>query len=104
MSFGTDRRGAGESDVGFNLNVVKYEPMMKTRYGCAICGKGVQHTNLVSFSKNRVHKIRRPNLHTHHMVVAGESIKVKLCTSCKRLVRLAERKEAVVPVVVNKSK
>lgn len=68
---------------------------MKKRYGCAVCGKGVQHANLVSFSKNRVHKIRRPNLHSHKMKMGGESIKVKLCTSCKRTVRLAERETAV---------
>lgn len=65
--------------------------MMKTRYACAFCGKGVQHANLVSFSKNRVHQIRRPNLHTHRMEIGGESVKLKLCTSCKRTVRQEER-------------
>ncbi len=78
--------------------MIKYELMMKKRYGCAICGKGIQHANLVSFSKNRVHKIRRPNLHSHKMKIGGESIKVKLCTSCKRTVRLAER-EKLTPAV-----
>ena len=73
--------------------MVKYETMLKIRYGCAICGKGIQNANLVSFSKNRVHKIRRPNLHSHRMVISGDSIKVKLCTSCKRTVRLAEREK-----------
>ncbi len=74
--------------------MLKYVPMMKTRYGCAFCGKGVQFANLVSFSKNRVHKVRRPNLHTHRMEIEGEKMKLKLCTSCKRSVRLEERTKA----------
>lgn len=71
--------------------MLKYEPMIKTKYGCAFCGKGVQFANLVSFSKNRVHKVRRPNLHTHRMEIGGEKMKLKLCTGCKRSVRLEER-------------
>ncbi len=74
--------------------MVKYEPMTKTKYGCAFCGKGVQFANLVSFSKNRVHKVRRPNLHTHRMLIEGEKMKLRLCTSCKRSVRLEERAKA----------
>lgn len=71
--------------------MVEYEPMKKTKYGCAFCGKGIQMKNLVSFSKNRVHTFRRPNLHSHKMIVNGESLKLKLCTSCKRSIRKEER-------------
>ncbi|MEK7064198.1 MAG: bL28 family ribosomal protein, partial [Patescibacteria group bacterium] len=60
-------------------------------YGCAFCGKGVQNSNLVSFSKNRVNIIRRPNLHTHRMKVGGETVKLRLCTKCKRAVRAGEK-------------
>lgn len=63
----------------------------KNRFGCFLCGKGVQFANTVSHAKNRQTKIRRPNLHSHKMVVDGESIKVKLCTRCKREVRRMER-------------
>ena len=58
---------------------------------CATCGKGVQHSNLVSFSKNRVHHVRKPNLHTHHLVIEGERVKIRVCTSCKRELRLVDR-------------
>lgn len=67
--------------------MVEYEPMMKSRYSCAFCEKGIQKKNLVSFSKNRVHTFRRPNLHSQKIMIDGETIKVKLCTSCKRWAR-----------------
>lgn len=72
--------------------------MEKTRYACDFCGKGIQHSNLVSFAKNRVHIVRRPNLHTHRMEIGGESVKLKLCTSCKKSVRLTEREQKAVAV------
>jgi len=78
--------------------VLEYVPMMKKKYGCAFCGKGVQNSNLVSFSKNRVNIIRRPNLHTQRMKIGGETVKLRLCTKCKRAVRAGER--AVKPVAV----
>ncbi|MFZ2201997.1 MAG: bL28 family ribosomal protein [Microgenomates group bacterium] len=68
--------------------------MIKKKYGCTFCGKGIQNSNLVSFSKNRVNIIRRPNLHTHRMAIGGETVKLRLCTKCKRSVR-AEEKTAV---------
>jgi len=67
--------------------------MVKTRYSCDFCGKGTQNANLVSFSKNRVHKVRRPNLHAHKMNIEGEAVRLKLCTSCKRTVRLPEKEK-----------
>jgi len=68
--------------------------MEKGKLGCTICGKGVQHTNLVSFSKRRIKHTRKPNLHTHHLVIDGTRVKVKLCTTCKRSVKLSERETA----------
>lgn len=65
--------------------------MEKEKYGCAICGKGVQNSNLVSFSKRRTKHIRRPNLHTHHLVVEAQKVKIKVCTTCKRSLREGER-------------
>lgn len=85
--------------------MLKYEPMMKARYACDFCGKGTQNSNLVSFSKNRVHKVRRPNLHAHKMVIDGEAVRLKLCTSCKRTVRLPEKdKIAAAAALVASSK
>ena len=63
----------------------------KQKFGCFLCGKGVQFANTVSHAKNRQTKIRRPNLHSHKMMIDGERIKVKLCTRCKREVRQMER-------------
>ncbi|HEX9008226.1 MAG TPA: bL28 family ribosomal protein [Patescibacteria group bacterium] len=67
---------------------------IKGRLECAICGKGVQTSNLVSFSKRRIKHVRKPNLHSHKMEVEGTKIKIKVCTSCKRALRLAERNAA----------
>lgn len=64
---------------------------VKGKYGCAVCGKGVQHGNLVSFSKRKIKMIRKPNLHTHRMVVDGTKVKIKVCTSCKRALRVDYR-------------
>lgn len=67
---------------------------------CALCGKGVQYANTVSHAKNRVHIIRKPNLHVHRMVVGGEKLKLNLCAKCKRSIRKATPKVATKPVVV----
>ncbi|MBU1071376.1 50S ribosomal protein L28 [Patescibacteria group bacterium] len=63
--------------------------MRKGKFGCAMCGKGVQFGNKVSHAKNRNKMIRRPNLHMHKMLVDGKMVKVKLCTKCKRAARKA---------------
>lgn len=54
------------------------------KYVCQNCGKGVQYSNLVSHAKNRVHTIRRPNLHVARILVEGKIRKVRLCTKCLR--------------------
>lgn len=64
---------------------------IKGRLQCAICGKGVQIANLVSFSKRRIKHVRKPNLHTHKMKIDGTAMKIKVCTSCKRALRQADR-------------
>lgn len=51
--------------------------------------------NLVSFSKRRIKKTRKPNLHVHHLVIEGSKVKIKVCTSCKRSLREAQRAEQV---------
>ena len=66
------------------------------KYGCAICGKGVQFANMVSHAKNSVHTIRRPNLHTHRLKIGDESLKLRLCSKCKRQMN---KKEEVVEAV-----
>ena len=71
----------------------------KGKYGCAVCGKGVQHGNLVSFSKRKIKMIRKPNLHTHHIVVDGSKVKLRVCTSCKRALRVDFRKAQAVSAV-----
>ncbi len=57
---------------------------------CVMCGKGVQHANLVSHAKNRVKILRRPNLHSYKMPINGDKVRVMLCTKCKRTVRKNE--------------
>ncbi len=70
--------------------------MEKEKYGCVICGKGIQNANLVSFSKRKIKHIRRPNLHTHHLVIDGQRVKIKVCTTCKRSLRVDDRKSQAV--------
>lgn len=74
---------------------------IKGRLQCAICSKGVQTSNLVSFSKQRTKVVRKPNLHSHKMFVEGTKIKIKVCTSCKRALRLAERNAVAKQVKVS---
>lgn len=67
---------------------------IKGRLQCAICSKGVQTSNLVSFSKQRTKIVRKPNLHAHKMMIEGSKVRIKVCTTCKRALRLAERNAA----------
>lgn len=65
------------------------------KYVCENCGKGVQYSNLVSHAKNRIHTIRKPNLHMARVVVGGKIRRVRLCTKC---LRSAERPHTVATV------
>jgi len=73
------------------VKIIDYMTGRKRKFGCFLCGKGVQFAHKVSHAKNRTKIIRRPNLHTHKMVIDGEKVKIKLCTKCKREVRRMER-------------
>lgn len=66
--------------------MISYHPMgMK----CANCGKGVMYGHNVSHSKRRTRKIFKPNLHSARIVLAGQAVRVKLCTKCLRTVKKA---------------
>ncbi len=56
---------------------------------CAVCGKGRDVGHNVSHAKNRTQRIRKPNLHTHKLMVGEEGVRVRLCTKCLRLVKKA---------------
>jgi len=73
----------------------------KGKLQCATCGKGVQHANLVSFSKRRIKHVRKPNLHVHHLTVDGTRIKIKVCTTCKRSLRETQRAEQIAAAKVS---
>ena len=83
-------------EVHYTGNCGKISVMEKEKYGCVICGKGIQNANLVSFSKRKIKHIRRPNLHTHHLVIDGQRVKIKVCTTCKRSLRVEDRKSQAV--------
>lgn len=74
--------------MGIEANNDTILGMSKLNYICENCGKGVQYANTVSHAKNRVHTIRKPNLHTARVLVKGEVVKRRLCTKC---LRAAER-------------
>lgn len=51
---------------------------------CYNCAKTADNGNLVSHAKNRSKHLRKPNLHTAHIMVDGATKKVSLCTKCLR--------------------
>lgn len=57
---------------------------MNFSYICDNCGKGLQHSNVVSHAKNRTHIIRKPNLHAARVVVGDRVVRQRLCTKCLR--------------------
>lgn len=72
---------------------------------CDYCGKGIMYGNKVSHAKNRSKRTFKPNLHAKKMKVGTRTLRVKLCSSCVKLLRKAEvsAKETAVetPVTVN---
>ena len=56
------------------------------KHVCVRCGKGVQYAHLVSHAKNRVNKIRKPNLKWVRVLVSGKEIRMRLCTKCLKMV------------------
>ncbi len=51
---------------------------------CDICGKAKTFGNNVSFSKRRTSRDFRPNVQRKRLVVAGETVRVNICTRCMR--------------------
>ena len=58
---------------------------------CANCGKGVMYGHNVSHSKRRTRKIFKPNLQTARILIGGVRKKLRLCTTCLRMFKSAER-------------
>lgn len=56
-------------------------------YVCEICGKKRNVGHGVSHAKNRTQKISKPNLHVHRIRVGEQTVKMLLCTKCKRMVK-----------------
>lgn len=88
MAETTKARGELKSVLIIPMSLyVMISPMRRRKFGCAMCQKGVQYAQNVSHAKNRTKRIRRPNLHSHKLVMDGIKTKVKLCTRCKRMAR-----------------
>ena len=62
---------------------------------CYNCLKTSNNGNLVSHAKNRSKHVRKPNLHTAHIILNGVKKKVSLCTKCIRTVVRAHQVAAV---------
>jgi large subunit ribosomal protein L28 len=54
---------------------------------CFNCKKGIMYGHNVSHAKNRTRKIFKPNLHSARILVNGAYKRVKLCTSCLRILK-----------------
>lgn len=53
---------------------------------CAICGKGVQHGNRVSFSHRLNKRIWKPNLQKVRIMKDGKKVRTHVCTKCLKTV------------------
>ncbi|MCL5676083.1 MAG: 50S ribosomal protein L28 [Patescibacteria group bacterium] len=56
-------------------------------YQCDVCGKSYMRGNLVSHSKQRMHRIYKPNLHPVKTVINGVAKRVRACTKCLRKIK-----------------
>lgn len=56
---------------------------------CDYCGKGIMYGNKVSHAKNRSKKTFKPNLHTKRVKVGTRTVRVKLCSSCVKMLKKA---------------
>ena len=54
---------------------------------CNNCGKGVMYGHNVSHSKRRTPRTFKPNLHVARLRVNGNSVRVRLCTKCLRMIK-----------------
>lgn len=54
---------------------------------CTICHKGSMRGNFVSHSKQRTHRLFKPNLHAYSAVVNGMKKSLRLCTKCLRRIK-----------------
>lgn len=69
---------------------------------CDYCGKGIMYGNKVSHAKNRSKRTFKPNLHAKKMKVGTRTVRVKLCSSCVRLMKkeiIAKETTAEAPAV-----
>lgn len=63
---------------------------------CDICSKSYDKGNLVPRLigrrvSNRATKIQQPNLQTKRLNLGGKMVKVKICTSCLKRLKMEER-------------
>lgn len=56
-------------------------------FACEICSKKRNVGHNVSHAKNRTQHVSKPNLHVHRMKLDGQTMKMLLCTKCKRMVK-----------------
>lgn len=68
---------------------------------CANCGKGVMYGHNVSHAKNRTRKVFRPNLHAARVQVGTTMKRVRLCTKCLRMAKLAMKQESAQTTVAS---
>ena len=54
---------------------------------CDLCGKKRNVGHNVSHAKNRTSRVHKPNLHAHKMKLGDKSVRMLLCTKCKRMVK-----------------
>jgi large subunit ribosomal protein L28 len=62
-------------------------------YKCDNCLKGIMMGHRVSHAKNRTNHMFKPNLQSKRIMVDGRMQRVRLCTSCIKLMQKNAREE-----------
>lgn len=69
-------------------------------YQCDICHKKSMRGNLVSHSKQRTHRLYRPNLHVAKTLIDGVRTSLRLCTNCLRTLKKNGSIKTFKPVIL----
>ncbi len=59
-------------------------------YRCDVCSKGAQAAHNVSHSNRKSRKWQNPNLQPVHVLIDGQTKRLRVCTRCIRSNRIAK--------------
>ena len=93
------------ADAGGSFHISRvFDKILTMAYKCDYCGKGVQYGGTgthhpgvagAQWKKRaqRTRKVFKPNLHVARVQVAGDFVKMRLCTKCLRKLKTPKVKD-----------